>query len=108
VQSGGWIPVSETVSLVPCEGPHEQEVYHRFELAAGPYPGDEQVQALASEQCSAQFHEYVGVAQQESELDFIYVFPVQDGWESGDRGGGCSLYQAAGRDLVGSMAGTRR
>jgi DNA-binding SARP family transcriptional activator len=108
VQPGGVVQVAETVLLVPCEGPHEQEVYHLFELGAGPYPGDEQVQALAREQCSAQFQEYVGVAQYESELDSFYVFPMRDAWESGDRRGGCSLLHAAGRDLTGSMAGSRR
>jgi DNA-binding SARP family transcriptional activator len=108
VQSGGGTQVPETVLLVPCEGPHEQEVYHLFELAAGPYPGDGQVQALALEQCSAQFEEYVGVAPDESELDFFYVFPLRDTWESGNRRGGCSLLHPAGRDLTGSMAGSRR
>ena len=94
--------------LVPCEGPHEQEVYHLFELAEGPYPGDEQVEALAREQCAAQFEVYVGVAPAWSGLDFIYVWPGRDIWEMGNRRGGCSLLDATGRDLTGSMAGSRR
>jgi DNA-binding SARP family transcriptional activator len=108
VQSGGVTQVPETVLLVPCEGPHEQEVYHLFELAAGPYPGDEQVQGLALEQCSSQFQNYVGVPPDESELDFFYVFPMQYTWELGNRRGGCSLLHPAGLDLTGSMAGSRR
>ena len=100
--------VAETVLLVPCDGPHEQEVYHLFELAAGPYPGDEQVEALAREECTAQFEEYVGVAAEWSALDFFYVWPGRDTWEIGNRRGGCSLLDAVGRDLTGSMAGSRR
>jgi DNA-binding SARP family transcriptional activator len=108
VQPGGVTEVAETVLLVPCEGPHEQEVYHLFELAEGPYPGDEQVEALAREQCAAQFEVYVGVAPAWSGLDFIYVWPGRDIWEMGNRRGGCSLLDATGRDLTGSMAGSRR
>jgi len=39
--------VSWTVDVVPCEGPHHQEIYHGFTLPAGPYPGDEQAEALS-------------------------------------------------------------
>lgn len=100
--------VPQTVLRVPCEGPHEQEVYDLFELAAGPYPGDEQVRAFAVEQCSAQFQNYVGVTAEESELDFFYVFPDRYTWEQGYREGGCSLLHGAGLDLTGSMEGTMR
>jgi DNA-binding SARP family transcriptional activator len=108
VQPGGVTEVAETVLLVPCEGPHDQEVFHLFELAAGPYPGDEPVEALAREQCTAQFQEYVGVAPEWSGLDFFYVWPSRDTWESGNRRGGCSLFDATGHRLTGSMAGSRR
>jgi DNA-binding SARP family transcriptional activator len=108
VQPGGVTEVQPTVLLVPCEEPHEQQVYHLFELAAAPYPGDEQVRALALEQCSNQFEAYVGTAPAFSGLEFLYVWPTQWAWESGDRLGGCSLYDARGRDLTGSMAGSRR
>jgi Septum formation len=107
-QPGGVAEVAETVLLVQCEGPHEQEVYHLFELAAGPYPGDEQVEALAHEQCSAKFKEYVGIGPEWSELDFFYVWPWREAWELGNRRGGCSLFDAVGRDLTGSMAGSSR
>jgi DNA-binding SARP family transcriptional activator len=99
----GW-----TVSLVPCEEPHDQETYHLFELATGPYPGDEQVQAQAIDQCSVQFQNYVGVAADESALDFFYVYPDRSWWQQGIRLGGCSLHEATGLDLTGSMAGSGR
>lgn len=108
VPGAGVTQIPETVLQVPCQVPHEQEVYHLFELGLGPYPGDEQVRAQALEQCSARFQNYVGVAADESELDFFYVFPDRYAWEQGIRVGGCSLYQAGRRDLTGSMAGSRR
>ncbi len=100
--------VPDSVWLVSCERPHEAEVYHRFTLAAGPYPGDEDVDALARKQCSTVFELYVGVSPDRSELNFGYVRPGQDQWESGDRGGGCALFHRSGRDLAGSMRGSRR
>jgi DNA-binding SARP family transcriptional activator len=98
----------ETVLQVPCDGPHEQEVYHLFRVAPGPYPGEEQMRTFAIEQCSAQFQNYVGVSADESELDFFYVYPDQYTWELGYPQGGCSLVHGAGLDLTGSMAGSGR
>ncbi|HEX6311309.1 MAG TPA: BTAD domain-containing putative transcriptional regulator, partial [Acidimicrobiia bacterium] len=100
------VPLS--VLLVPCDRPHEQEVYHLFELAAGAYPGDQQVDALARDQCHAQFEEYVGIDPAWSGLDFIWVWPPRDTWETGNRRGGCSLVDALGHELTGSMAGSKR
>jgi hypothetical protein len=51
---------------------------------------------------------YVGVAPEWSGLDFFYVWPRRDAWEMGSRRGGCSLFDAVGRDLTGSMAGSRQ
>jgi DNA-binding SARP family transcriptional activator len=109
-QTGG-ISTAEAapiVLLVPCEQPHEQEVYDLFEFPVGPYPGDAQVQALARGQCAAQFEEYVGIAPERSRLDFVYVWPAGDEWVSGIRRAGCSLFEAWGRDLTGTTKGSRR
>jgi hypothetical protein len=97
-----------TVWLVPCDQPHEREVFHLFELPVGPYPGEAQVQAFAREQCTARFEEYVGVAPERSGLHFTYVWPSRTTWGMGIRKGGCGLFDAVGRDLTGSMVGTRR
>jgi DNA-binding SARP family transcriptional activator len=99
---------ARTVSVLPCEEPHYQETYHLFELPAGPYPGDEQAQALAIDQCSVQFRNYVGVAPEQSALAFFFVWPDRTYWEQGIRGGGCSLREASGLDLTGSMRGSQR
>jgi hypothetical protein len=87
---------------------HEQEVFHLFELPAGPYPGEAQVQAFAREQCTARFAQYVGVSPERSGLNFVYVWPSRATWGEWIRKGGCALFDAVGGDLTGSMAGTRR
>ena len=109
VQSGGLSTeeIALTVWLVPCDEPHEQELFHLFELPAGPYPGEAQVQAFAREQCTARFEEYVGVSPDRSELHFVYVWPSRTTWGQWIRKGGCALFHAVG-DLTGSMVGTRR
>jgi DNA-binding SARP family transcriptional activator len=110
VQSGGVSSENAvlTVWLVACEQPHEQEVFHLFELAAGPYPGEAEMQAFAREQCTARFAEYVGVSPERSGLHFVYVWPSRTSWGQWLRKGGCALFDPVGRDLTGSMAGTRR
>jgi DNA-binding SARP family transcriptional activator len=100
--------VRDYVWLLPCERPHQAEVFHVYSLAAGPYPGDEEVEALALKQCTIVFQLYVGISPDWSELSFSHVWPGQSQWESGDRGGGCALFHRSGRDLTGSMRGTRR
>jgi hypothetical protein len=104
----GVSQLPRTVLRVPCEEPHEHELYDLFELAAGPYPGDEQMRAFAIEHCSAEFQNYVGISPDESELDFFYVYPDRNFWEQGYREGGCSLFHGAGVHLTGSMQGSRR
>lgn len=100
--------VQETVMLVECEQPHTGEVFHLFQLVPGPYPGEAQVEELASRQCYTAFEHYVGLRPELSQLEFSYVYPGQELWESGDRRGGCALYDRARRDLTGSMLGERR
>ena len=108
-ESGAGVSeIPRTVLHVPCEEPHEHELYDLFELAAGPYPGDEQMRTFAIEQCSAEFQNYVGISPDQSELDFFYAYPDRNFWEQGFREGGCSLYHNAGLDLTGSMRGSRR
>lgn len=41
-------------------------------------------------------------------VEFSYVYPGQELCESGDRRGGCALYDRARRDRTGSMLGERR
>jgi DNA-binding SARP family transcriptional activator len=97
-----------SVLLVRCDEPHDQELYHLFALPAGPHPGDELMQAQVSEMCSVQFQNYVGIAPDESVMDFAYVYPDGRMWSQGIRSGGCAIYDPAGTDFVGSMAGSRR
>jgi DNA-binding SARP family transcriptional activator len=98
----------ETVWAVPCEQPHEAEVYHLFELVPGPYPGDDDVNLLAIDECTTAFEAYVGIPPDRSEVRYRYVKPDRTQWELGNRNGGCALVDPGGDYMVGSMLGVRR
>jgi DNA-binding SARP family transcriptional activator len=100
--------LTATISLVPCGEPHDREVYYGFDLPAGPHPGDQQMQAQVRDLCSVQFEFFVGVPPEASVMEFVYVYPDSSQWALGVRRGGCALYDPAGTQLTGSMAGARR
>jgi DNA-binding SARP family transcriptional activator len=96
--------VPTLVWLVPCARPHAAEVFHTFELAAGPYPGDDEVGGLAYHECATNFVRYVGVDNpRRGDLTYRFAAPSRYQWESGYRSGGCALFNRAGHDLTGSM-----
>ena len=80
--------LSEVVE-VPCSESHDNEVY-----AVADHPaGGDALDVYGFGYCLSEFENYVGIAYQESRLDFTYFFPVRDGWEDdGDREFVCYLY----------------
>jgi hypothetical protein len=98
-----------TVAEARCDEPHGEEVFAVLELGrAGDraYPGDDQVAAEATEECTADFAAYVGASYERSALDFTFIVPGAEGWASGDRRVDCLLYHADFQALVGSMRAT--
>lgn len=90
------------LSAVPCAEPHDNEAYHDFDLAPGPWPGDEAVFAEADRECYEQFESYVGSSYVDSRLDFSYLYPTQQSWQDGDREVICFLFAANLEKLTGS------
>lgn len=77
---------------VPCEEPHEAEVYSVFDLT---FEGDYDEQAVVTETdeaCTEQFEAFVGIEWLESELDVYYFYPQSEGWSGGDREAICAVY----------------
>ena len=58
--------------------------------------------------CSQLFTEYTGVPRALSSLDYTWLEPTREGWESGDRAFTCYIVASQRDDpkLVGSAAGT--
>ena len=88
---------AEEVAPVPCDQPHEAEVYARFDLPDGPFPGGPAVTAAAEERCSAEFAAYVGKPVTESALEFYTFQPTESTWNAqSDREVLCVVSDPAG------------
>lgn len=96
------------VAAKPCGEPHDNEVFHRFELSGDTLPSDDAIMQQAGEVCIEVFDTFVGTVYEESELDFFPMWPGQAAWDAGDRTVTCSIYALDGSKLTGSAQGTAR
>ncbi|MFD4244238.1 DUF4190 domain-containing protein [Streptomyces sp. NPDC058525] len=87
-----------TVTVLPCDQPHEGETYAVFDLDDGPYPGKEAVTATTEERCSGTvLTDYVGPsATLPDNLEIFIYFPSEDTWGRGDREVTCFLGDRSG------------
>lgn len=93
-----------SVPIVRCGEPHDSEAYHAEDLPDGAFPGDSEVQAAADEICYAQFEPFVGLAYEQSVLDFSYYMPTAESWANlDDREVLCVIFDPAGQ-VTGSLA----
>ena len=92
------------IPIVPCESPHDREVFAIFDYPEGPYPESSDTSAL----CIAEFEPYVGISFQESEFGLHKMVPSEDAWDNGERTFYCALQSLDDSQLVGSAQGTAR
>ena len=81
-EPGAGATEGEELAPVPCDQPHEAEVYARFDLPDGPFPGGPAVTAAADGRCSAEFATYVGKPVTESTLEFYTFQPTESTWNA--------------------------
>jgi len=105
------------VTVVPCDGAHDYELYDEFDLTTDDdqWPGMEQLSADADGGCYDAFETFVGVPFDESEsLWYTYYHPTEQSWAEGDRAIQCLIYEASdsrGMNLTpveGSLEGAAR
>jgi hypothetical protein len=99
---------SEVTDLpaVPCSEPHDNEIYHLFDLPGDEFPTDIDAQSDAG--CLAQFAAFIGVEYDVStEIDYFPIQPTADTWSTGDREVICSVYDMAAQ-TTGTLAGAAR
>ena len=100
----------QEVAGVPCEEPHDLEVYAIFDMEGGddaPFPGSEAVEAAAEECQATLFEDYVGVDFASSRFGVLPLTPTQDSWEQGDdREIICTAATVDGTQVTGSIQGT--
>lgn len=97
-----------SVPAVPCADPHDNEIFHTFTMPAGDWPGDDAIDAKSEQVCTAEFQKFIGIAYEDSVLDWWHMTPSQGGWEEfDDREILCSAYDPEGQ-VTGRLAGAAR
>jgi hypothetical protein len=109
---GGLADSLGEVAVVPCDQPHETEVFAVFEYEAAddePYPGERRLTRVAERQCRGdRFTDYVGVPKADSTLLVLQATPAEDTWAQGDREIVCLLHTGGEEELTESMRGSGR
>jgi len=100
------------VSVVDCDEPHEAEVYAQFTLdrdelpgAGNDYPGGNELDWYAQDECQARFEDYTGHSYWTSPYDLRTVTPSFSTWDVGDRLITCLIVAADGATLTASTRG---
>lgn len=74
------------VATVPCEGPHDTEVFATIQLDEGDYPGVEAIAERAARECTALIQPYVlDTWLLTEDMASYYLHPTQTSWRFGDR-----------------------
>ncbi|GAB4198192.1 MAG: septum formation family protein [Wenzhouxiangellaceae bacterium] len=95
-----------SVPGVPCDQPHDNEVYAIFNLTFESWPGEDAAFEIANQQCIENFAAFVGSDYYESSLDVLTLAPTDYGWKKlKDREVICSVYDMEENKLIGSMRG---
>lgn len=98
----------EDVPGVPCEQPHDNEIYAIFEHETPDidWPGQDAMDEYSYFACVDRFDAYVGSDYVDSRLEVSFFTPLEDGWDSGDHEIVCFLYDLDFNPLTGSMRGS--
>jgi hypothetical protein len=100
-------PSIESVQLIPCDRPYDEEVIGLPDLGAGPWPGQKAIDRRADQACVPVFRSYVGIPVDRSRLNLAWYAPVKESWEDGDHKVICVAYDPAGK-MTGTVRGSRR
>lgn len=94
----------QTVPTVPCDEPHDGEIYAAHLLGESSYRGEAVIINEAEALCLDTFEQFVGEAYLDSRFDFSYYYPTEASWSRGDREVLCVIYDPAG-PVTGSLDG---
>lgn len=82
----------ETVVAIPCDEPHDNQAYAKFDLPDGDWPGDTAATNAAFDGCLSRFESMLGEPYETSPLDILPLSPTRDGWSLGDHEVLCAAY----------------
>lgn len=100
----------ENVIVVDCEEPHIFEVYAVLEHEAADdeeYPGGEEIQAYADEECEGRFEDFIGTDYESSQWFITSISPTQETWAGGDREVLCTVNLEDRSEVTSSAEGSK-
>lgn len=102
-------PEITDVPVLACDEPHDGEVFHQFDLPAGDFPAEADIEAAVEETCLPEFATFAGIEYAESaDLDITWLEPTAEGWSGADdRSVTCIIVDITG-NVTGTLAGAAR
>ncbi|MFJ2370003.1 hypothetical protein [Microbacterium sp. NPDC087665] len=97
----------EDADVVPCDQPHDEEVYYEITMDDGEF-SEEAVDAASQECIGDAYTTFVGITYDESALEVFPITPTKDTWDGyDDRIVQCVIVDPAGQ-TTGSLKGAAR
>ncbi|HET6635328.1 MAG TPA: septum formation family protein [Streptomyces sp.] len=90
------------VKTVPCDGPHEGEVFTRFSFgsAGDAFPGEEQIKTVGHEKCDRRQASYArDLWAFPANVTQMLYYPHANGWSVGERKGVCAFESTPDHEL---------
>jgi hypothetical protein len=94
-------------ATVPCAQPHGAEVYGIVDAPYQRFPGATPLDDFAGGACQRLFDGYLGIANEQTMLDFKPLLPSEDDWDAGVRTVACLLPPSPAETIRGSMRGSK-
>jgi len=82
---------AEEVTTIDCGTLHEEEVYVVTTIDLDEFPGDDALYEQGSELCVDAYEDFVGLAYEDSLLNFWVRYPSEETFDLGDRQIVCSI-----------------
>ena len=83
----------EATPTVDCATPHDQEVYLVQDVDLDEFPGDDAMADQGSQMCIDAYEDFVGIAYEDSVLNYLVLFPTEETFAIGDREIVCTISQ---------------
>ncbi len=98
----------ETVPTVPCDEPHDTEIFGSTMLPDGDFPGNDAVETAAHDYCLPEFERFIGLPYDSSEIYYQPFMPSEESWNGADdREVLCLAVDEAG-GVTGTLEGANR
>ena len=95
------------IPQVPCNEPHDSELFGIIALDDDTYPGADVLIEKGQNGCQLRFGDFVGIDFRSSSLDFHFYYPTPSSWSQGDRTIYCMVVDP-GLKITGSLEGAQR